>query len=63
VFLPQAGFARVRYGLPMTYQADDTPTGFVARLEEQVRQLGQRHSTPAAAWAPTDLNLARAQGG
>ena len=63
VFMPQAGFAHVRYGLPLTYQADDTPTGFVARLEEQVRQLGHRHAAPAAAWAPTDLNLARAQGG
>jgi len=63
VFMPQAGFARVRYGMPLTYQADDTPTGFVARLEEQVRLLGQRQTSPAEAWAPSDLNLARAQGG
>jgi len=63
VFMPQAGFARVRYGMPLTYGSDDTPTGFVARLEEQVRLLGQRQVAPTPAWTPGELKLARAQGG
>jgi 1-acyl-sn-glycerol-3-phosphate acyltransferase len=42
VFMPQPARAFVRYGEPLRYRADDTPVTFTDRLEQAVRQLGQR---------------------
>jgi 1-acyl-sn-glycerol-3-phosphate acyltransferase len=46
-FLPQAGFAIVRYGQPLLFQADDTPNSFADRLQEAVRVLGKRQARAA----------------
>jgi 1-acyl-sn-glycerol-3-phosphate acyltransferase len=46
-FMPKAGYAIVRYGQPMMFEASDTPNSFTERLQEQVRILGKRQARAA----------------
>jgi 1-acyl-sn-glycerol-3-phosphate acyltransferase len=59
-FLPQAGFAIVRYGKPMIFQSTDTPQSFAERLQDQVRLLGKRQARAAERLAQISARPQRA---
>ena len=55
-FMPQPGFAVVRYGRPMRYQPHDNPVTFVDRLKAEVEVLGHRQARAVSKLAHMSAN-------